>query len=396
MARINIVVPKLRADVFSGGLWCIFEYAHGLTSRGHDVTIVPMAPSPYPNWFSHSVGNVITAPPAGKSIKNLIASLYRAGASARSSESRKRSAIRGAFSQACMLRPGLFNEPIRWGIAESYVLEIAPDADITLATSFETARPAYLLNGEKFYFPQHFEVYFSDGFDSPPHADALARQSYNLGFRLIANSTWLRAKLRSELGDVPVALCPNAIDHSVFNGQPKLSTSTREITVISYGGRQAGWKGFREMAQAMAIARSTLREYEIEWRVYGDALVAPNEITPYKPLGFLSPSRLSEEYRKADILLSASWYESFPLFPIEAMACGLAVVTTQMGTEEYAMHGITAEIVEPKDPESIAKGLMKLIQDQDYRRRIAEAGNEKAREFTWDVSVRRLEGILLK
>jgi glycosyltransferase involved in cell wall biosynthesis len=104
---------------------------------------------------------------------------------------------------------------------------------------------------------------------------------------------------------------------------------------------------------------------------------------------------LSEEYKKADILLSASWYESFPLFPIEAMACGLAVITTQFGTEEYAVHGKTAEIVQPKNPQSIAEGLIKLVRDEAYRLRLATAGNQASREFHWDRSVERLESILL-
>lgn len=293
------------------------------------------------------------------------------------------------------MRPGIFNEPIRWGIAEAYVLSVAPEADITLATSFETVRSAYLLTGKKFYFAQHYEPYFSSGFDSPLHADALAHQSYDLGFHLIANSSWLKRKAESEFRDIPISVCPNAIDHKVFCGKPKMADSSNRVIVISYGGRGVEWKGFKEMAQAVAIARGTLPDYQIEWRVYGDAAVGPEEITPYLPLGFLSQSQLSEEYRKADILLSASWYESFPLFPIEAMACGLAVVTTQFGTEDYAQHGITAEIVQPKDPQSISEGLLRLIRDPNYRSHIATGGNRKSQEFTWERSVRRLEGILL-
>jgi glycosyltransferase involved in cell wall biosynthesis len=305
--------------------------------------------------------------------------------------------IRQAMTRVCLLRPGLFCDPIRWGIAEAYVLDIAPDADITIATSFETARPASLLTGTKFYFLQHYEAdfYLCGYFADPSHASTVARQTYRLGFRLIANSSWLQNKLQSELGDIPIALCPNAINHEVFNAEPKAPTSSRRVAIISYGGRDAIWKGFREMAEAVAIARAALPEFELEWRVYGNALVKPGEITPYVPLGFLSPTRLSEEYKKADILLSASWYESFPLFPIEAMACGLAVITTQFGTEEYAVHGKTAEIVQPKNPQSIAEGLIKLVRDEAYRLRLATAGNQASREFHWDRSVERLESILL-
>ncbi|MFZ0686375.1 MAG: glycosyltransferase family 4 protein [Terriglobales bacterium] len=393
MLRINIVVPKLSADVFSGGIYCILEYAHGLVKRGHDVTIVPTAPSPYPAWFQPPIGRVITAS-MKDGIQKALKSSARAAWSTISRSSSSKSLIREATTSVCLLHPGSFSDAIRLGIAEAYLTRIAPEADVTLATSFETARPASLITGRKFYFAQHYEPYFSAEYADPAYVTTVARQSYELGFEMIANSSWLQSKLQSELG-VSVALCPNAIDHKIFNAEPKPPGSSRKVIVISYGGRDAVWKGFREMAEAVAIARAKLSEYELEWRVYGRALVPPGEITPYVSLGFLSPLRLSEEYKKADILLSASWYESFPLFPIEAMASGLAVITTQLGTEEYAFHGRTAEVVQPRNSGSIAEGLVKLVRDPDYRSRIATGGKQISREFQWDKSVERFERILL-
>jgi D-inositol-3-phosphate glycosyltransferase len=78
------------------------------------------------------------------------------------------------------------------------------------------------------------------------------------------------------------------------------------------------------------------------------------------------------------------------------MACGLPVITTGLGTEEYAIAGETTEIVAPRDPKSIAAGLVRLIRDSGYRRRIAGAGNEISKQFTWERSVSRIEQILLE
>jgi glycosyltransferase involved in cell wall biosynthesis len=394
MARINFVVPPLSRDKFSGGIWCIFKYAHGLAQRNHDVTVVPTLPSEYPAWFPDSIGRFISSS-SKERLKRTIRSTFRAGMSVASGRKSFKVHLQKALKDACLYRPGLFDLPIRDGIFEAYVMDVAPEADITIATSFNTARAASLLSGNKYYFAQHFEPYLAGEFPNPHYAETVARQSYALGFQVVANSTWLKDQILSEFGDASVSLCPNAIDHGVFYGEPKAGPLTQRVIVISYGGRNAVWKGFREMAEAVCIARTELPQCDIEWRVYGDALIAPGEITPYVSLGFLSPSQLSEQYRKADILLSASWYESFPLFPLEAMACGLPVITTQFGTEEYAVDGATAEIVQSKSPRSIADGLIRLIQDQDRRRRIAEAGNKKAREFNWERSIERFEGILL-
>ena len=395
MARINFVVPPLSRVKFSGGIWCILMYAHGLAGRGHNVTIVPMLPSEYPDWFPNSIGRMVLSA-SGDRLKKALRSILRAAVSVATERESFRTYLEQAVRDACLYRPGLFSVPIRSGIAEVFVTEVAPEADITIATSFNTVRPAALLTGKKYYFAQHYEPFLANEFADSHYAETVARQSYNLGFHVIANSTWLKEKLLSESASISVSLCNNAIDHQVFYGNPKTDCLSRRVIVISYGGRNAIWKGFREMAEAVSIARKELPQCEIEWRVYGDALVRPDEITPYVELGFLSPPQLSEEYRKADILLSASWYESFPLFPLEAMACGLPVITTPYGTEDYIVAGVTGEIVQPRSSRSIADGLIRLIQDQDRRRAIARAGNRKAAEFGWERSVQCFESILMR
>lgn len=149
------------------------------------------------------------------------------------------------------------------------------------------------------------------------------------------------------------------------------------------------------MAEAVKIARKTLADIEIIWHVYGSSLLpANNHIASYQYLGFLPQTKLADAYRQADILLSASWYESFPLFPLEAMACGLAVISTQAGTEDFCIHGETAEIVPAKDPQSIAAAIIRLIQNPSYRQQLAQKGSEKARCFTWDNAGNTMNNII--
>jgi glycosyltransferase involved in cell wall biosynthesis len=243
---------------------------------------------------------------------------------------------------------------------------------------------------------QHFEPLFRDESDDPALAEVDARASYRLGLRMIANSSWLRARVLEDVPGAETHLCPNAIDHRVFHGEPRVARRSDEVVVLSYGGRNAAWKGFKEMAEAVRRVRERLPRTRLRWQVYGEALLPPdNAIAPYEHLGFLQPGPLAEAYRRADILLSASWYESFPLFPIEAMACGLPAITTAFGTEEYAVPGETAEVVRPRDPESIAAGLERLVVDLDHRTALAARGHAMARRFTWDRSVETLERILL-
>lgn len=307
--------------------------------------------------------------------------------------------VREIMYRSALLRADIFPDEIQSGLSLMYVREllqtVLPPADVTIATESRAALAVSLYGtGRKFYFAQHFEPYFSVDMSNPGLWEYGARQSYRLGLRMIANSSWLQGKLQQEIGS-EVALCPNAIDHSVYSGSPKTGALGSEVRVISYGGRHAKWKGFREMAQGIQLARKRLPGLRLRWLVYGPCILEPsNSIAEYEALGFLQPPDLAKAYRDADILLSASWYESFPLFPLEAMACGLPVITTQYGTEEFAFPGKTAEVVQANDPESIAAALIRLITDAERRHSIAADGNELARQFTWQKSVARMESLL--
>jgi glycosyltransferase involved in cell wall biosynthesis len=112
--------------------------------------------------------------------------------------------------------------------------------------------------------------------------------------------------------------------------------------VVTYS-RPEKWKGFQDAVPAMGELMK-LHPGKIEWHVYGfaHAIGPDNPLAPYKFHGALGHDELSRLYAESDIVLCPSWYESFPLPPIEAMACGTAVVTTPYGTEDYAIDGHTA------------------------------------------------------
>lgn len=367
MARINFVVPPLDPHKFSGGILCILEYAKGLRSRGHVVTLTPLLPCAEPEWSPGDIGTIVQVPlPSGV----------------------PEGSVEGMSME---LQVGMYLRYTREALKHKDAA-----ADITLATSCITALPVHLYgSGARYYFAQHFEPYFSVELDCPRWWEYQALESYRLDLHLIANSSWLRRKLREEL-DLEAELCANAIDQSIFFGVPKEHVFNDEIKIISYGGRLAEWKGFREMAEGVRLARQRLPQIRLRWLVYGSSILKPeNEVTPFESLGFLNQQALADAYRSADLLLSASWYESFPLFPLEAMACGLAVITTQPGTEEFAIHGSTAHIVQPRDPHSIADALVKLTTEKAYRDRLAAGGNEIAKRFHWGRAVDRMEHILL-
>lgn len=98
--------------------------------------------------------------------------------------------------------------------------------------------------------------------------------------------------------------------------------------------------------------------------------------------GWIDRETLPALYKMADALLMPSLYEACPSPPIEAMACGCPVVTSnRFGTKEIADKA--AVFVDPEDIESIANGMHHVITNEELRLRIIEAGHERSRYFSW-------------
>lgn len=403
MAKINIVVPQIHKSKFSGGMLCVFEYAKGLRARHHDVNIIPLLPSAKPQWINGDIGRVLEASQLSR-LKRVMSSASKTAGSIVRKGSRYRAALEGVrdlTTNLALVKPEIFSHNVQRALSLTYtkgLLRQLPDADVTLATSHETVLPVCLYGtGRKYYFAMHYEPYFSIDSPEPELAEYEASSSLKADIRIIANSSWLKAILKEKAGRDDVELCPNAIDHSIYFGMPKTAPLGREVKLISYGGRNAQWKGFREMAAGVRLARERLNDRGIRWLVYGASILPPsNSIAEYEALGFLGSKDLAHAYRQADILLSASWYESFPLFPIEAMACGLPVITTQHGTEEFAKAEVTAEIIKPRDPEEIASAIVRLVTQDRYRASLATNGNEIAKRFAWAAAAETLENIVLR
>jgi glycosyltransferase involved in cell wall biosynthesis len=109
-------------------------------------------------------------------------------------------------------------------------------------------------------------------------------------------------------------------------------------------------------------------------------------------LGFMSDETLAVLYRLAAVFVFPSLYEGFGLPPLEAMASGAPVVTSNVSSlPEVA--GDAAILVDPYDPQSIADGLRLLLTDPVMRQTLRERGLQRAAEFSWERSVRRVREI---
>jgi len=87
-----------------------------------------------------------------------------------------------------------------------------------------------------------------------------------------------------------------------------------------------------------------------------------------------------------------SIYEGFGLPPLEAMACGVPVLTTHAASLPEVV-GEDAVVADPYSPESIAAGLEQLYTDEALRQKLREAGPKRAAQFTWERSAEQLYAV---
>jgi glycosyltransferase involved in cell wall biosynthesis len=108
--------------------------------------------------------------------------------------------------------------------------------------------------------------------------------------------------------------------------------------------------------------------------------------------GYVPEETLAVMYRLAGVFVFPSLYEGFGLPPLEAMASGTPVVTSNVSSlPEVA--GDAALLVDPYHPEAIAEGIYRVLSDEPLRRSLRAKGLERARQFSWEQSVGRVRAI---
>ncbi len=101
-----------------------------------------------------------------------------------------------------------------------------------------------------------------------------------------------------------------------------------------------------------------------------------------------SDAALAQAYRGAVGFLFPSLYEGFGLPPVEAMACGTPVLTSNVCALPEVV-GDAAMLVDPTDTEAIAEGIRQLVWNSDTRIRLRERGMSRVRSFTWEKTARK-------
>jgi len=357
--KVTFVLPGYARKPI-GGIRVVYNYANHLVTRGHEVTVAHVA-------FFRRYPRVGDGRPRAQTRELL------GGA---------RDLMRG--------RPcGVSWQDVSVAVELSYIPVISdrflPDADAVVATAWQTAGGVAGLSSAKgrgCYLIQHHETWSGRA--------KRVDKTWRLPLRKIFIAPWLEQRaLDMGLGDVHRV--PGAIDLDRFRVVRPMEDRPRRVVMLHSGW---SWKGADEGIAALDLARRSVPDLQAV--IFGTG-PRPADLPGWIEYAQDPPQAdlVDEIYNGSSVYLCPSHAEGWHLPPAEAMGCGCAVVSTDIdGVRDYAVDGSTALLSPVRDPEALARNLVRVLEDDALRLQLAQTANAEIQRFRWESSTEALERAL--
>jgi len=195
------------------------------------------------------------------------------------------------------------------------------------------------------------------------------------------------------LGSDPArfTIVPGAVDTARFT--PGKPVEGEDPVRLLYHGRVDRRKGVLDFLDALERVWEAGLPFEATISGIGpdvDAARARADEIGFTPAhvaftGYADYDTVPDLYRRADVFVSPTYAEGFSNTILEAMAAGLACVSTHsVGVSDCLRDGENGLLVQPGDVRALAKALGRVIEDADLRRTLARAGLEECRRvYSW-------------
>ncbi|MFG3714522.1 glycosyltransferase [Micromonospora sp. NPDC047730] len=203
-----------------------------------------------------------------------------------------------------------------------------------------------------------------------------------------------------------MVLVPCGVDQELFRPDgpvaPRDPTRRRIVTV----GRLVERKGFQDVIRALPAvpdaecvvvggppARSLPADgFARRLRALAESCGVADRV---KLVGAVPRTELAAWYRSADLLVAAPWYEPVGLAPLEGMACGVPVVGSNVGgIADTVVHGLTGDLVPPRDPRALGTAIRRLLADKVRRFAYATAALDRVRSrYSWKRCAEQLSAV---
>jgi len=352
--------------MMTGGTRAIFEIINELSKRGHEVTVTALDGDH--RWFPLDAKVTYVQPPRLLKIFNpIVKRKYKRPMSYR------------------MMEPVLNKLGLEIDLVK-YLSKDIPECDINVATWFPTTFSVYRSDkGIPFCLLMDFEELAK--MEGPYH-HKMFKESLYLPFNIITISGWLKEWVKENYNK-DASVCGCAINHDIFYPRQNILNNIKGPKIMGIFG-ELEYKGKKDLIDALNILAEKKPDINLiavstKKQIF-EELVRENEVK-FNYIFFERPDdiKLAELYSSVDIFAFTSHIEGFGLPPLESMACGTPVVTTDcLGVRDYVKNGENALMVPPKKPGEVAKSLEKLLDDKVMQDKLRKNGLKTAQEFTWE------------
>lgn len=226
----------------------------------------------------------------------------------------------------------------------------------------------------------------------------------------IIKSEFVKAGFDSE----SVSVAPNGVDLSTFSGTESKNDLRLELDlpeskkIIAYIGKYKTMgmdKGVDDLVRvfgSLILKRSDLKllivglstEEKIELANTLSRSLVPSEC--YKLVSFVSQKEVGKYMRASDVLVmnypNTEYYRSFmsPMKMFEYMASGRPIVTTDLSAIREILDDDSAVFVAPDSNDALEQGILKLLNDGNFGKTIANTALEKVKSHTWKNRARNI------
>lgn len=210
-------------------------------------------------------------------------------------------------------------------------------------------------------------------------------------------------KLKIDISKIKIINNWSAEDDLFKIGANKVITEDTRIIKILFVGWLEKEKGVYEMINS--FKQLIDKNLNIELIIVGDGSLKKifNDLLNQKKFenkiklnGWLSEEKLRYVYEESDIFILPSWQEGMPNSLIEATACGLPSICTDIGmVSDYYLNNEDIIIIRPKNQNILAKSLEKLINDVNLRKKLSVNGRLVSKKmFSTNTNLRKLSKII--
>lgn len=220
----------------------------------------------------------------------------------------------------------------------------------------------------------------------------LTKLSFRYNYLFIFNSYYSYSKFYEQNSSFrqEIKIVHPAINHSVFNslGRDVLRNDKIQLCLVA---RKHPLKGLDTFINAWSTIQVNAKE-----KVGKIVLISHDDLSDYDLKKFVvvkpkSDKDIVKQYLESDIFISTSWSEGFGLPPLEAMACGCGIITSDSGgVSEFAINNVNCMMFLPGDHKSLQIEIENLINNDLKLKELQMNGLERVKMFNWYDSAKKL------